>query len=162
MRYLAGFAILWLVIFGWGSATSWQFMIYERGNWLTYTWQMLGVPIGAAWVAAELARLVRGDAAIKRRMGGLFSGSAIGLGAGLVSVGLVLVTWAMAGWNWNDSAVLGGASGAVSLFAFMPRRRRRQGRCVNCGYSLEGLPTGRCPECGVVDVGRPAVVPVSA
>lgn len=27
-------------------------------------------------------------------------------------------------------------------------RRKRQGRCLNCGYSLMGNVTGSCPECG--------------
>lgn len=27
--------------------------------------------------------------------------------------------------------------------------RRRAGMCRECGYPTEGLPTGRCPECGV-------------
>jgi hypothetical protein len=31
-------------------------------------------------------------------------------------------------------------------------RRRREGRCTQCGYSLKGLPEPRCPECG-----KPAV-----
>ena len=28
-------------------------------------------------------------------------------------------------------------------------RRRRNGQCLRCGYSLEGNVTGVCPECGV-------------
>lgn len=27
-------------------------------------------------------------------------------------------------------------------------QRLASGECVNCGYSLRGLPTFRCPECG--------------
>lgn len=27
-------------------------------------------------------------------------------------------------------------------------QRRRENRCLNCGYSLEGLTSERCPECG--------------
>ena len=27
-------------------------------------------------------------------------------------------------------------------------RRRRRGRCIRCGYSLEGNVSGVCPECG--------------
>lgn len=36
-------------------------------------------------------------------------------------------------------------------YAQGPRRRelrRRQGRCQNCGYPLQGLDVPRCPECG--------------
>ncbi len=29
------------------------------------------------------------------------------------------------------------------------RRRRRQGLCARCGYSLEGNESGACPECGL-------------
>ena len=28
------------------------------------------------------------------------------------------------------------------------RRRRRENRCLHCGYPLVGLPEPRCPECG--------------
>jgi hypothetical protein len=28
------------------------------------------------------------------------------------------------------------------------RRRRRENRCLRCGYPLQGLPEPRCPECG--------------
>ncbi len=27
-------------------------------------------------------------------------------------------------------------------------RRRRTGRCLECGYDLTGVVAGRCPECG--------------
>lgn len=27
-------------------------------------------------------------------------------------------------------------------------RRQRRGECTNCGYSLRGNESGRCPECG--------------
>ncbi len=37
------------------------------------------------------------------------------------------------------------------LPAYWRRRTRLQrGMCLNCGYSLRGLPTPRCPECGCV------------
>jgi hypothetical protein len=31
---------------------------------------------------------------------------------------------------------------------WLRHRRRRRGRCVQCGYSLRGNFTGICPECG--------------
>jgi len=36
----------------------------------------------------------------------------------------------------------------TALRATRHRRRRRKNECVNCGYSLTGLPSPRCPECG--------------
>lgn len=40
-----------------------------------------------------------------------------------------------------------------SIWAWVIWRRQRRivmaGRCQSCGYSLEGLPTTTCPECGV-------------
>jgi hypothetical protein len=33
-------------------------------------------------------------------------------------------------------------------------RRRRRGRCVQCGYNLTGNISGRCPECGTPAAGR--------
>jgi hypothetical protein len=30
------------------------------------------------------------------------------------------------------------------------RRRRTEGRCLACGYSLQGLDRPRCPECGTL------------
>ena len=32
--------------------------------------------------------------------------------------------------------------------ARLRERRRREGRCGACGYSLHGIATARCPECG--------------
>lgn len=31
------------------------------------------------------------------------------------------------------------------------KKRSRAGKCVACGYSLRGLPSGKCPECGTVN-----------
>ncbi len=40
---------------------------------------------------------------------------------------------------------LAGVGLAVVLAAFL---RRGRGRCRRCGYAMEGVPAGRCPECG--------------
>ena len=31
------------------------------------------------------------------------------------------------------------------------KKLNREGRCLNCGYDLRGLPENRCPECGRAD-----------
>lgn len=67
--------------------------------------------------------------------------------------------------------VLGTDAGCVSVFSavavginyflgdlYLSSAQRRRanvmcGRCARCGYLLKGLPTSRCPECGV-DAGR--------
>lgn len=64
----------------------------------------------------------------------------------------------MAGWTWY---LLGGwclAAGGLGLvLLFVLGRRvlvRRAPRCVRCGYGLEGIGDGPCPECGRLP-GRP-------
>ena len=51
----------------------------------------------------------------------------------------------------GDAAVYAGVWGAMLFGPGAARRwwRRRGGRCVSCGYALEGLAEGSvCPECG--------------
>ncbi len=36
----------------------------------------------------------------------------------------------------------------ASTVMFVRSRRALPGHCVNCGYDLAGLETGKCPECG--------------
>lgn len=52
-----------------------------------------------------------------------------------VDVPLVYLSVVMVGWSWW-------------LVRGVKRRRRLVGCCVGCGYSLEGLDGGVCPECG--------------
>lgn len=42
----------------------------------------------------------------------------------------------------------GAFAGGVAWLSLKPRRRRRCGHCVQCGYDLAGNCSGRCPECG--------------
>lgn len=70
-------------------------------------------------------------------------------------------TW----WAWGSTGVTWGAKAKFSLWPLAPllflgggtlwvrgaaaRRRALRSGCVQCGYSLTGLPAGaRCPECG--------------
>ncbi len=36
----------------------------------------------------------------------------------------------------------------VAAMTARTKRRLARGQCVHCGYSLAGLPAGKCPECG--------------
>ena len=48
-----------------------------------------------------------------------------------------------------DDRDSGRAPPALESFAeASPARRGPIGLCLDCGYSLRGLPTPRCPECG--------------
>jgi hypothetical protein len=43
----------------------------------------------------------------------------------------------------------GASAGTAVALCFSPAsRRRRLGRCVGCGYDLQGSPGDRCSECG--------------
>ena len=37
---------------------------------------------------------------------------------------------------------------------WLPKRRSKRAECIRCGYSLRGLESGRCPECGTFVSGR--------
>lgn len=49
--------------------------------------------------------------------------------------------------------VVGG--GRLALEWHRIRRRRKQGRCLHCGYLLEGNLSGVCPECGTHAAANP-------
>jgi hypothetical protein len=147
-RFLAAFSIAWIVLFAWGFADAWPFMIYDRHNWLVYAAQILGIPLGAAWIVTELIqgltprRLLdpRARMAIRQIGAGLFAGAA--------SIGVALLGYATVGWDWDDVWVLGPSAGVSSAALLLIGRRVRPGRCMHCGYSTDGLLSARCPECG--------------
>jgi hypothetical protein len=61
-----------------------------------------------------------------------------------MAIGLTAVLWAF-------------GPGVAILFLIRRRQRRAgSGRCLQCGYDLRGLPSDRCPECGLL-FGRPPV-----
>lgn len=55
--------------------------------------------------------------------------------------------------------VLGTGSFALPLFfnLWQVYSRQRRNECRNCGYSLQGLPENRCPECGTLFKPEPTV-----
>ncbi len=55
------------------------------------------------------------------------------------------------GWVWVPGGLL--VMPPVVGFVRGPlrrRRRRKENRCLRCGYPLRGLPERRCPECGLM------------
>jgi hypothetical protein len=71
-----------------------------------------------------------------RSIGNIFPGDVpyvIGIGSGLAAM-----FCAFAVWSWRSHR------------AARRRYRVATGCCAACGYSLRGLPTPRCPECGTV------------
>lgn len=91
------------------------------------------------------------------------------LGSFLISCGLLpvllnaVIAWKLRlpryTWVTSDGLILSGLFAGVGVLALASgvledrthkRRdaRRCHGRCMNCGYSLTGLPERRCPECG--------------
>lgn len=72
------------------------------------------------------------------------------------------ISWSRSGWPLELNviqarcSVIATVSGMlpalwlvlVSASAWRVHRRRRSGRCVNCGYDLRASTTARCPECG--------------
>ena len=57
-------------------------------------------------------------------------------------------------WPTMLLLILWGALAYPTVARSVRRRRwRARGQCVECGYSLRGLPGARCPECGAVGEG---------
>jgi hypothetical protein len=62
---------------------------------------------------------------------------------------------------WSFALVFMVGAGIWPIVALGRVRRRRKGRCPQCGYDLTGNVSGRCPECGSA-VARQGRAPQSA
>ena len=49
---------------------------------------------------------------------------------------------------WIPAAIFGAAAYVLARPLLRARHRRREGRCMTCGYDLTGNESGVCPECG--------------
>lgn len=147
-RYLLGFSLALLGLFVCCVTDQWAFMTHEAQNWGIFAAKIAGVPIGAAWIIAELVEWIRPRKMFDRRSERPWRLLGTGFVAGLLSIGGALLIYATIGWRWNDAVVFGSSSACVSVVLLLPRRIVRAGRCVSCGYELKGLVEPRCPECG--------------
>ena len=158
--YVAGGQALWLAC-GWA---------YLEANWSSTNGFAVAIGLFVAVLVTpiwygQLSGL--GSAASRlgaRSMHGLLmpatlAGAASGSATPFVC-GFLLKTGVMS----DDGAVapvilgvipLGSAVAGLAIAPFLPVGRYGKGRCMNCGYSLEGLPPSalsdgavRCPECG--------------
>ncbi len=66
-------------------------------------------------------------------------GSASGYRAGSVTIAIA---------DWLIAMVLTPLAAPLVVALWKRRRRRLNGCCIQCGYSLFGLTSPRCPECG--------------
>jgi hypothetical protein len=118
-----------------------------------------GVPAGAIWITGEETQPRLHIALINGVLHGVYStpqpSRAGDFGWELAGFYLKQVTYggteAVGGgvpfWFLAGCALLSGLVGYVRG-PLRIKRRRCRGQCVQCGYSLTGLPEPRCPECG--------------
>lgn len=155
MRFAAGFACPYVVVFVWGLAAQWPFMAYRVGNWAYFAGWALALPVGLAWGVHEAFAIVRPrrvfDLRVRRHARAVFCGVVAGLLS--MATALVLLAWVeplVSDWWMGDVAMIGGSAVMWSAIVLAVLRPVRRGRCVACGYDMRGVPGGRCPECGLV------------
>lgn len=123
---------------------------------------ILGVPPTVTFpLLFALAGLVAGTSTVCLRA----KHSALRIGLTNPTLYFVLYRVAVVDWratNWGDSwmlwllssslvsSLIGGTLGVYIANAWRRRWDHQPGHCRVCGYSLQGLPTNRCPECGTV------------
>lgn len=115
---------------------------------------VVAVPTIAAWVAMELALVLRRPSLFVApwstalaRCGVL---GLIGVGAGLLTLGAEGVTLTMSAERVSDWWIMGLCPFTVCivLVGVLPRHSAKAG-CTRCGYDWRGL--ARCPECATTN-----------
>jgi hypothetical protein len=96
---------------------------------------------------------VKNESAMTKREDAIYIGLGLAIGAGVgTALGSVVgsVTGDLALWVAMGPSI-GAAVGLAIGAGLMARREETaamEGKCERCGYSLEGLKGGVCPECG--------------
>jgi hypothetical protein len=127
------------------------YQISQQGTVFHFAGTLLVVPMLAAWLTAEVIRLMRRprvlDARVPGFAGRFVRGMVIGLIALTVSTALlVLFENNVSDWLLSAGGMVLAMSAGVMLTGSI-----RAGRCVRCEYDLAGVTPaskGLCPECG--------------
>jgi hypothetical protein len=113
--------------------------------------QLIVIPVAAAWLGAELARLLRRPRFIDPRVRSFWSCAAYG--AIIWTLAAIVSLFGLA-WLENtlpDWAIIAVSFALVSAVLVGSRARAKPGQCLVCGYDLSGNTVAiglKCPECG--------------
>ncbi len=149
IRYLLGFGAIYLAIAMatplLDDFTRW----FSPGWWTHYAITTVIVPCLAAWISVDMAERLRRPRLMRPEAPAPGRRILLGLGAGGLSLLLAEVGIALLDQTMHEAWIFGASAAIVSAASILALPRPKPGRCIRCGYDLAGIPTPRCPECGL-------------
>ena len=152
LRVVSGAALAYVVLLA-GMMAAARLVPGGRALWDAH-WGLtvVVVPTLAAWFGAEVVHWVAPRRLLDRRTPRPVAQMAHGVIAAMLGAGVTAAVVPFAHPAVPDPVLTGlGALGGAVLGAAL-LRRLHPGRCIGCGYSLDGLcralEHARCPECG--------------
>lgn len=141
-RFLTGVAIVFIALAAWAIGTR----PASAARSLEVFAALAGVPVCAAWIAAEgflrISPRKSFDARVRPSLSHFAAGILTGIGGAVFSTALLGVL------DGYELLILGGCSAGFTVVALGRFSRAKCGCCVHCGYDLRGTAGPRCPECG--------------